>query len=146
LAAGQAGHALACEEAMLACGIGCRRGAPAEDIEAAIRAARAASACEGAIALIATDASKLEEPGLREAARRLGVPLVCYSADQLNGVSHKVLTISQAARTHKGVPSVAEAAALLAAGANARLLGPRSAVPTATCALAVGDGGAGGQP
>lgn len=131
---------------MLACGIGCRRGAPVEDIEAAIRAARVATACEAAIGLIATEASKVDEPALVEVARRLGVVLVGYGADELNGASDRVLTLSQAAQAHKGVASVAEAAALLAAGADARLLGPRSAVPTATCALAVGEGRAGGRP
>lgn len=125
---------------MLACGIGCRRGTPAEDIEAAIGAARKELRCDEAIAVIATEESKAEEPGLREAARRFGIPLITYSARELDGVSGAVLTISQAALAHKGVPSVAEAAAILAAGDNARLLGPRVANPTTTCAFAVGEG------
>jgi cobalt-precorrin 5A hydrolase len=37
----------------------------------------------------------------------------------------------------KGVPSVAEAAALAAGGPRSRLLAPRIAVGPATCALAV---------
>ncbi len=89
---------------------------------------------------MATETSKLDEPGLREAARRLGATLVAYDIDALGSQAGLVLTISEAAQRHKGVSSVAEAAALLAAGANARLLGPRAAVQTATCALAVGDG------
>jgi cobalt-precorrin 5A hydrolase len=136
----KAGDALAGDEAMLACGIGCRRGASASDIEAAIDAARAASQCGDKIAIVATETSKLDEPGLREAARRLGAALVAYDIDALESQSRSVLTISAAVQRHKGVSSVAEAAALLAAGANARLLGPRAAVQTATCALAVGDG------
>ncbi|MCC7252906.1 cobalamin biosynthesis protein [Hyphomicrobium sp.] len=125
---------------MLACGIGCRRGTPADDIEAAIRDARTALGCADEIAVIATEASKLHEPGLREAARRLGVVLVAYSAAELRSAADAVLTASHAALLHKDTPSVAEAAALLAGGANARLLGPRLANPTTTCAFAVGDG------
>lgn len=122
---------------MLTCGIGCRRGTPADDIEAAISAARTAVGCTGEIAVIATESSKLHEPGLREAARRLSVALVAYSAAELRTVSHAVLTASEIALRRKGTPSVAEAAALLAGGAHARLLGPRWANATTTCALAI---------
>jgi cobalt-precorrin 5A hydrolase len=40
----------------------------------------------------------------------------------------------------KGVPSIAEASALVTAGRNARLLGTRVATQQATCAIAVGEG------
>jgi cobalamin biosynthesis protein CbiG len=125
---------------MLACGIGCRRGTSAEDIEAAIGAARKELRSVEAIAVIATEESKTDEPGLLEAARRFGIPLVAFSARELESVSSSLMTISEAALVHKGVPSVAEAAAILAAGGNARLLGPRVATPTTTCAFAVGEG------
>ncbi len=125
---------------MLACGIGCRRGTPAEDIEAAIRAAEVEFGCAGTVDVIATEASKAHEPGLCETARRRGVALIAYSAEELRSVAGAVLTLSAAALVHKDTPSVAEAAALLAGGANARLLGPRRASSTTTCALAVGDG------
>lgn len=125
---------------MLACGIGCRRGATVTDIEAAIDAARHNAKCKEAIAIVATEASKLSEPGLREAAHRLGAALIGYDIDALATKQGEVLTNSAAAQRHKGVASVSEAAALLAAGPNARLLAPRVAVATATCALAIGDG------
>lgn len=137
---GPSGDAVAGGEAMLACGIGCRRGASAEDIEAAIRAARLALGCADEIAVIASEASKAGEPGLRVAANRLGAALVTFSAEELRSMAVVVPTASQAALRYKGTPSVAEAAALLAAGANARLLGPRQANATATCAFAVGEG------
>lgn len=127
---------------MLVCGIGCRRGASVEEIEAAIQTARTSLGCVGEIAVIATEASKCEEPGLREAARRLGVELVAFTADELRSTAPTVLTHSPAALLHKGTPSVAEAAALLAGGPNARLLGPRITLPKATCAFAIGDGSA----
>lgn len=125
---------------MLACGIGCRRGTKAEDIEAAIDALRETVACADRIAVIATETSKADEPGLLETARRLGVDLIAFRPDELRSVAGAVLTVSHAALRHKNVPSVAEASALLAAGANARLLGPRHASHTATCAFAIGDG------
>lgn len=125
---------------MLACGIGCRRDAPASEIETVIGQAYAALGLVEGISVLATEASKAAEPGVREAAARLGAELLAFSSAELSGVCGQVLTISQVALLHKGTPSVAEAAALLAAGANARLLGPRLAGPTTTCAFAVGEG------
>jgi len=40
----------------------------------------------------------------------------------------------------KGVPSIAEASALVVAGRNGQLLGERIATERATCAIASGDG------
>jgi cobalt-precorrin 5A hydrolase len=48
-----------------------------------------------------------------------------------------MLTHSELSQARAGVPSVSEAAALAAAGAGARLLGPRIAVGPVTCALAI---------
>lgn len=125
---------------MLACGIGCRRGTSAEEIQVAIEAARVNAGFVGHIAVLVTETTKVEEPGLQEVARRLGVALVSFSAEELRGVAGSVPTFSETALQHKGTPSVAEAAAVLAAGKNARLLGPRWASATTTCAFAVGDG------
>jgi cobalt-precorrin 5A hydrolase len=47
------------------------------------------------------------------------------------------LTRSEFSQAVAGTPSVSEAAALAAAGADARLLGPRIAVGPVTCALAI---------
>lgn len=127
-------------EAMLVAGIGCRRGASVADIDEAISAARSAFGCDAPIAVIATEASKSDEDGLQEAARRLGVRVATYPSDALDAMAGSVLTQSAAALEHKGTRSVAEAAALLAAGVNGRLLGPRVATPRATCAFAIGDG------
>lgn len=125
---------------MLTCGIGCRRGASANDIEAAIDAVRAELGCADRIAVIATETSKAVEPGLRDVADRLGVRVEAFEADALRGVQDACFTVSSAALRHKGVPSVAEASAILAAGANGRLLAPRKATRLVTCAFAVGDG------
>jgi cobalt-precorrin 5A hydrolase len=128
---------MAGDQAMIALGIGCRRNAPVQDIEAVIAAAlHAASLSAEAISLIATENDKAAEPGLVDAARRLGRPLVGIVKSELAKVSHLVVTSSERVRQLKGVPSVAETAALAAVGQGARLILPRIANATATCALA----------
>ena len=64
------------DEAMIVAGVGCRRGAPASDIEAAIRAALAhADIAADALDGIATIAAKSAEVGVQAAAKKFGVPL-----------------------------------------------------------------------
>jgi cobalt-precorrin 5A hydrolase len=55
----------------------------------------------------------------------------------LEAAGARVVTRSERVLALMGVPSVAEAAALAAAGPASRLLGSRVAVGPATCALAV---------
>jgi cobalt-precorrin 5A hydrolase len=125
---------------MIALGIGCRRNAPTEDIEAVIaEALGAASLSVAAIGIIATEHDKTAEPGLIEAARRLGRPLVGIVASELAKMSDLVVTRSERVQRLKGVPSVAETAALAAIGRGGRLILPRIANATATCALASDD-------
>ena len=56
--------------------------------------------------------------------------------DALLAAASRCLTDSPRARSVTGLPSMAEAAALAAAGPGARLLAPRSTAGGATCALA----------
>ena len=65
---------------------------------------------------------------------------VACTLAELDRVANRVLTPSRVVQEKTGVPSIAEASALLAAGANARLLGARLAEGTVTCAVATGDG------
>jgi cobalt-precorrin 5A hydrolase len=128
-------------EAMIAAGVGCRRNAPAADVEAVIAAAlRAAGLEAAAIGVIATLSGKAAEPGIVAAVRRLGCTLRECSRLELARVTPMAVGQSQRVWRAVGVPSVAEAAALAAAGRNARLLVPRQANATATCALAEGGG------
>jgi cobalt-precorrin 5A hydrolase len=130
-------------EAMIVAGIGCRRGTPAAEIERVLAAALAKFGVErGELKAVATEESKAAEDGIREIAERLAVPLRAFSAAELDSVSDMILTVSQRALEIKGTASIAEGAALVAAGRNAWLLGPRVATETATCAIAVGDGAA----
>ena len=125
---------------MIALGIGCSRNAPAEDIDAVIAMALdATSLPAAAISVIATAYEKANEPGLVEAARRLGRPLLGIAARELAALSDLAVTRSERVQSLKGVPAVAETAALAAVGRGARLILPRVANATAACALASDD-------
>jgi cobalt-precorrin 5A hydrolase/precorrin-3B C17-methyltransferase len=80
-------------------------------VEDTLRGAGLSAAC---LAELATVDAKAEEPGLVEAAERLGVPLVTYSAAELAEV--EVPNPSEAPLAALGTPSVAEAAALRRGG------------------------------
>jgi cobalt-precorrin 5A hydrolase len=122
---------------MIVAGIGCRRGAAAADVEAAIRAALArAGLAPAALDAIATIFGKNEEAGIAAAAKTLGVPVVALGQGELKAASERAATRSARVLALTGVPSVAETAALAAAGADARLIATRLVVGGAACALA----------
>ena len=126
---------------MIVAGVGFRRGTSADEIERVVRLALDTHDLPAErLQAIATESQKAAEPGLPEAARRLAVPFVPCRADELERVADKVLTRSRFVQKAKGVPSIAEAAAIAVAGRNARLLGARVATERATCAIATGDG------
>lgn len=132
---------------MIVAGVGCRRGASAPDIEAAIRAALAqAGMAAAALDAIATIAAKHDEAGIAAAAANLGVDVVLIPDAALEAVSGRTETKSEQVLALMGVPSVAEAAALAAAGPSARLIGPRLVRGTATCALAASGRGSEALP
>jgi cobalt-precorrin 5A hydrolase len=122
---------------MIAAGVGCRRGASAPDIETAIRAALArANIAADALDVIATIEAKRTEPGILAAAETFGVSVVIVPEHELALAGDRVETHSDRVLTLTGVGSVAEAAALAAAGPSARLIAPRLAIGAATCAIA----------
>jgi cobalt-precorrin 5A hydrolase len=125
------------DKTMIAAGVGCRRGTSAPDIEAAIRAALAhANITADALDVIATIEAKSTEAGIRAAAEKLGVAVIVVSETDLKAASGRTETKSERSLALMGVPSVAEAAALAAAGPAANLIASRLVVGTATCALA----------
>ena len=126
---------------MIVAGIGCRRGAAVAAIEQSIEAALAECRMDrSALDALATASEKGEEPGLREAANRLSLPLILVSEPQLVLAAERALSVSQRVLDLKGVPSIAETAALAAAGRNARLLAVRVSNREASCAIAIGEG------
>ena len=122
---------------MIVAGIGSKRGVSVDEVLAAFDAAleRAALARDD-VALIAAPAVEGGEAGISEAAAKLGLPLVLVPQTQLEAASNRTQTRSERVIALLRVPSAAETAALAAAGATARLLGPRLALGPVTCALA----------
>ncbi|MBB3081575.1 hypothetical protein FHS41_008133 [Streptomyces violarus] len=119
----------------LVVGVGASHGAPVEEVFGLVEdTLREAGLSAASVAELATVDTKAQEPGVVEAARRLGVPLVTYSAGRLAEV--EVPNPSDAPLADVGTPSVAEAAALAGGG---ELLVPKrksAASPArATCAV-----------
>jgi cobalt-precorrin 5A hydrolase len=127
-------------ETLIAAGIGCRKAISAAQIEAALQTAlRRNALADSRLGLIAAPAVKGAEAGLRAAAAARGVLLQLIPQPLLEAANPRTLTRSARSMAAMNVHSVAEAAALAAAGPHARLLGPRVAVGPVTCALAEGD-------
>jgi cobalt-precorrin 5A hydrolase len=142
-----AGDAMGLEKNMIVAGVGCRRGAAAPDIEAAIRAALvSANVATDALDAIATIAAKSAEAGIKVAAENLGVAVVVVSETDLKAAGDRTETRSERVLALTGVPSVAEATALAAAGPGARLITPRLVIGAATCALAASGAMPGSTP
>jgi cobalt-precorrin 5A hydrolase/precorrin-3B C17-methyltransferase len=119
----------------LVVGVGASKGAPADEVLGLVEGAlRDAGLSAASLAELATVDAKADEPGVVEAARRLGVPVVTYPADVLAEVD--VPNPSDPPLAAVGTPSVAEAAALVRGG---ELLVPKrksDARPAmATCAV-----------
>jgi cobalt-precorrin 5A hydrolase len=128
------------DKAMIVAGVGCRRGASALDIEAAIRAALArANVQTDALDAVATTAAKRGETGIKTAAEKFGVAVLLVAEADLLAAGGRAQPRAERVYARTGVPSVADAAALAAAGPSARLLSPRLVIGAATCALAVSE-------
>lgn len=120
----------------LVVGVGCRRGAGADEIEAAIRTTLAdAGLVEASIAALATTTLKADEDGLRTLAARRGWSLHCYAAGAINAVQAEAIPSPSAATARFGLQGVAEPCALLASGA-AELLLPKRSFERVTVAVA----------
>ncbi|WP_329247136.1 precorrin-3B C(17)-methyltransferase [Streptomyces sp. NBC_01478] len=99
----------------LVVGVGASKGAPVNEVLGLVYdALREAGLSAGNIAELATVDAKADEPGIVQAAQRLSVPLVTYSAEELAAV--EVPNPSDAPLAAVGTPSVAEAAALVGGG------------------------------
>ena len=103
--------------ARLALGLGCDRGTPAATILRAIDEALAqAGVTLAEVGAVASIDLKADEAGLLEVAAGYGWTIRFYAAAELAQVV--VPNPSETVRKHTGTPSVSEAAALLAAGAD----------------------------
>lgn len=120
----------------LVLGLGCRRDCSVEELaELAQEVLQEAGCDRAALTALATVASRLEEDGLRTLAQRWQLPLQGFPAERL-AQERGITSASKRVLQHVGSSSVAEAAALVAAGEGARLLVSKRKSAAATAALA----------
>lgn len=107
---------------------------------ASLREALLAAGGPEGLAAVATVGDKADAEVLKQLARECGLPIKVLPADVLSGIDTP--TQSKLVVEKFGTGSVAEAAALAAAGPRARLIATRvvSQDRTATAAIAEGDG------
>ena len=125
---------------IIAAGIGCRAGCPGDEIAGLLRAAFDEAALDEAVrrsVQLAAPMRKRNEAGVTEAARLLALPLWFVDDSALLEAQDRTQTRSARVEAAVGVASVAEAAALAAAGPGSTLVLPRRSTPRATCALAI---------
>jgi len=120
---------------MIVAGFGFRASATLDSLRAAYDLACA----HHSVAALATAENKAQAAGLIALAEALELAILPIPAATI--AQMQTLTQSARVRQHYATGSVAEAAALAAAGPGARLLSPRHISPDrkATCALAIGD-------
>ncbi len=117
----------------LVAGLGCHRGTPAQEILDFLQETfQRAGLSIFSLKALATVAAKQNEPGLKEAALRLKVELICFPAEELATV--QVPHPSASAACHLGTQSVSEAAALKAG--QGELLVPKRKSANVTVAVA----------
>lgn len=123
---------------MMIAGIGCRKGAAPEDILSAIETALEAHGLAiTALSALATAMIKRDEQGIFAAGLRFDLPILYVDDVALAAAAPRTLTHSIASIEASGSPSVSEASALAAAGEGSTLIGPRTVVGPATCAIAI---------
>jgi cobalt-precorrin 5A hydrolase len=118
---------------MIAVGVGASRGCPERELEDLVGGALA-EAGVAQVDVIASADVKADEPAILALAARRGWRFVTFPASALAAVP--VPTPSMVVASHVGTPSVAEAAALLAAGAGSELMILKRRSAHATCAVA----------
>lgn len=122
---------------MIVAGVGFRRSAATEEIVTLVdQALERAALGRDALSKLATIEALAALPSFMEAARRLAVMAETVEEVALSAAAPRVHTQSARSLAAHGVGSVAEAAALAAAGPRAELILERIASSSATCALA----------
>lgn len=104
----------------------------------ALRDALAAAGGSTGVAALAAAAGKADAASLRAMAAELGLPVHAIQPEDLASVP--TLTASARVAERYGVGSVAEAAALAAAGPGARLLAPRAVSRDGMATAAIAEG------
>jgi cobalt-precorrin 5A hydrolase len=125
------------DEAVIVAGVGFRRSAAADEIVILVELAlKRAALTHDALAKLGTIESLADLPAFIEAAHRLAVAAIAVGERDLSAAAPRVRMQSARSLAAHGVGSVAEAAALAAAGPGATLVLERIASTSVTCALA----------
>jgi cobalt-precorrin 5A hydrolase len=125
------------DEAVIVAGVGFRRSAAADEIVILVELAlKRAALTHDALAKLGTIEALADLPAFIEAAHRLAVAAIAVGERDLSAAAPRVRTQSARSLAAHGVGSVAEAAALAAAGPGATLVLERIASTSVTCALA----------
>ena len=118
-------------------GLGCARNADPKTMWAQIEETLTAhNIAQGAIACVASIDLKADEPAIIQAAKRLGVPLRVFTAEELNAERPRLANPSDVVKAEVGTHGVSEGAALAAAGPDAVLHIEKNKTTTTTFALA----------
>lgn len=121
---------------MIAIGIGATSSAAVEDVLLAV-ASTGSLASEHALVFATFDGAACVSV-IQRAAEQAGARFQTISRADLAARAHECLSTSRRALDHVGVPCVAEAAALAAAGPASRLIAPRQIAGPVTVAVASG--------
>ncbi|MGF7160533.1 cobalamin biosynthesis protein CbiG [Rhodoligotrophos appendicifer] len=121
---------------MIFAGIGWRAVTSKEDVINTIERAVELSAEGVSISAIAIPKFKGSQPFILEVAEHFGVPLISVDEEAMKTAQTRCATLSVHGLLKTGFASVAEGAALGAAGRDSELLVPKITGKNATCALA----------
>ncbi|MGB0385619.1 MAG: precorrin-4 C(11)-methyltransferase [Ardenticatenaceae bacterium] len=111
----------------LVVGVGCRRGASADEIEQAIRTTlKEAGLAAASVSCLASAWLKADEPGLLSVSEQCNWPLYCYEAEMIKQVQPLVPFSPSAASERFGIPGVAEPCALLASDSRELVVAKRA--------------------
>ncbi len=123
--------------AVLALGVGCERGVEADELIALVRASLAAHGlAPDAVACVTSLDLKADEAAVLALGNELGVAPRFFDAATLEAETPRLANPSETVFAAVGCHGVAEAAALAAAGPQARLIVGKTRSAQATCAVA----------
>jgi cobalt-precorrin 5A hydrolase/precorrin-3B C17-methyltransferase len=126
-------HGVVYNPRTLVAGVGCERGAAAEEVIGLIDyALRSQNFAPASLCCIASIDLKADEPALHAAAAHFGVPLRLFEAAELSRERYRLVNPSAVVEAAVGTPGVAEAAALKAGP----LVVSKLKSERATCAIA----------
>ena len=113
-------------------GVGCARNADAEELWSLVTTTlQNAGIAQGAVACVATIDLKGDEPAMNTVAKRLGVPLRLFTAEELE--AQKIANPSDVVFAEVGCHGVSEGAAL--AASDGKLVVEKTKAANTTCAI-----------